>query len=131
MEKCGIGRLPGSRGPIHSQPMETELDQGALFDPASELRLIQLLFPNLNKNEQSLLLKLRATTQLLTRGVNANLEKMDANFLARHEHFIREHETRWVALQQQIRESGLLQKLMYFQAQVFESEFGKVTFKGE
>ena len=56
---------------------------------------------------------------------------MDADTLARHEHFIREREARWVALQQQIRESGLLQKLMHFQTQVFESEFGKVTFKDE
>ncbi len=83
--------------------METELNQDTLFDPTFELSLIQLLFPSLNRNEQAMLLKLRAAAQLLTRGVNAHLDKMDANTLARHEHFIREREARWVALQQQIR----------------------------
>lgn len=111
--------------------METDLDQGAIFDPAYELRLIQRLFPNLNNNEQTMLLRLRAAAQLLSRGVNADLDKMDADTLARHEHFLQEREARWVALQQQIRESGLLQKLMHFQTQVFESDFSKVTFKDE
>jgi hypothetical protein len=109
--------------------MKTEVKPGALFRPAFEMGLIQRIFPNLQENEQRLILKLRAATLLLTRGVNANLKKMDADILVAHEQFIRKLEIRWVALQKQIEHSGLLQKLTRIQSVVFQSEFAKVRFK--
>jgi hypothetical protein len=109
--------------------MNTEVNHGPLFCPAFEMGLIQRLFPTLEENEQRLFLKLRAATQLLTRGVNADLKKMDACTRALHEEFIHALETRWVAFQQQIRDAGSLQKLTRFQAFVFHNEFSKVRFK--
>lgn len=83
---------------IHAECMKTEAS-AALFDPALELGLIQYLFPGLMESEQRLLLKLRAATQLLTRGVNADFERMDDDTRNDHERFIQEREIKWVGLQ--------------------------------
>ncbi len=108
--------------------MNSEVIRGSLFNPVSELDLIQLLFPQLPESGRNLFLKLRATTLLLTRGLNADLEDMDLDTRAHHDRFVHEREVRWVVLHKQVRDSGFLDGFSRVQKTVFHNDFSKVRF---
>jgi hypothetical protein len=100
----------------------------ALFDGVSEKRLLLHLFPHLSEFERGQLCKFRAVTLLLTRGVNADVSRMDAELRRAHEGIIKKYEIIWVGFRRWIEESNLMGKCNSFQRRFLEGSHWQVKF---
>lgn len=108
--------------------MNTEAIHSASFDPAFELEMIQLMFPQLEQDGRKLFLRLRAATLLLNRAIDADFSHTDAETRTQHDMFIREREARWMELLSEIRRSGLIDDFSSAQRELFHHDFSKVQF---